>query len=329
MNQQNQKLPSLLGVIPKFMVGLTSVMALISATLSAMGFLALRANANLLGLSSFLHHSVGDYLYAGTILFISTLWNLTAFIIGNFYWWTIVVSTVAALYPLGRRFRLFQRIAKKLELVEIFQKFWVRWICIVLATFLLILCIYKLFPSAEARDLLFATSDHPEIAKRTTDESIKNLESGYVNSFLYVTISIIILWGINKIHQGPEKEPTSALLCVYSRYAMRQLKTPEKTELFSAFGRLFLYLLFVVELTLLPINYGQSIYSNDFHKVTSLILEEKLQKEIPRSENRWLLHQNSEEFVLYFGDTEQVFLVSKEQVLSIAIGERCNIFVGR
>jgi len=329
MNQQNQKLPGLLGVIPKFMVKLTSIMAAISVTLSATGFLILRSNANLLGLSSFLHHSVGDYLYEGARFFISTLWVLTASITRNLYWWTIVVSIAAALYLLRVRFRLFQRIAKKLELADILQRSWIRCICIVLAVFLLLLCTYRVLPSTEARDLLFAASDHQEITKRATEESIENLKSRYANSFLYITISIIILWGISKIHHDPEKESASALLCVYSRYTARQLKTPEKAELFSAIGRLFLYLLFIVELTLVPINYGQSIHSNDFHKVKDLFLEEKLEGKIPRSENCWLLYQNAEEFVLYFGDTAQVLLVSKEQVLSIAIGERCNIFVGR
>ena len=332
MNQEKQKLSNAVEVIINFVGGIAIVTAIISALLSASGFLVLRSHANLLGLSSFLHHSIGDYLYEGGVFFILTfLWALPASIIGNLYGWVFVAGV--SLYLLGKRIKylsiLLRKFAEKLKPKEIFQQAWIRWICIVVAAFLFLVCIYQISPSLEAKDLLFPTGNQQEVAKRAAPKSAEEMESRYEYSLLYVILSGLVLWGINKIHQDQEKKSSSALLYVYdwlkSSYT-EELKTEQKTELLFVLGRLFLVLLFTVELVLLPINYGQSVYSNDFQKVNELMLAEKFQNETPRSENLWLIKENPDSFIIYFGDTQEIRLIQKTHVVSISISGRENIF---
>lgn len=304
MNRKNQQQFKPVDAIVKFLVGIAGIAAGVSALLSVSGFLLLRSHANMLGISSVLHHSVGDYLYEGGVFFISALlWALPASIIGNIYGW--IGMGIIAVYLLGKRFRvvadLYGRTTKFLKLRETFQYAWIRWVYIVFAVFILLLFIGQMLPSSEAKDLLFPAGSQQEIAKRVNEKAIEGLKNQYVDTVLYVVLSGIILWGIHRIHKDAE-------------------------EKLSSIGRLFLYLLFVIQLVLLPVNYGQTVYSSDFHKVTELILDNNLQGKFPRSENIWLLNKNDSEFVFYSGDTQEVFLVQKRHVLNIAAKERANIF---
>ena len=92
---------------------------------------------------------------------------------------------------------------------------------------------------------------------------------------LYVTLSVLILWFITRIHRDPENKSSEPLLYVYDRISGKtsEHQVPEKTskpqiDLFSALGRLFLYLLFLVQLALLPVQYGKTVYPNTFHRVS-------------------------------------------------------------
>jgi hypothetical protein len=231
--------------------------------------------------------------------------------------------------------KLFGNIAQRLmNTQETFQQSWVRWAALIAAVILfVIVCINHELSLIGAKDLLFATSSHPEIAKRATEGALKTLEGQYVTSVLYVILSALVLWFINHIHQDPKKKSSSALLYVYDRFTEKatgyqvEEKAPKpQGELFSALGRLTLYLLFLVQLVLLPVQYGKTVSPNMFHRVSSLILDEKLQGKIPQSENIYLLNERDNELVLYFGDTQEVSLVKKDNILNIALKSRENIF---
>jgi len=139
---------------------------------------------------------------------------------------------------------------------------------------------------------------------RANEEALVRLQSGYVDSVMYVFLSGMVLWGIYNVYRGDR-------------------------EKLSSVGMLFLYFLFTIQLVLLPIKYGQSVYPNNFHKVTELILDETLSGKIPRSENIWLLNEREGEIVFYFGDSQRVFVVQRVKVLNITIKQRDNVFKDR
>lgn len=328
MSEQHQMIQN----IGKFFGWIAGITAGVSALLSVAGFMLLQSHAHLLGVSRVFHHTIENYLYQGGNFFITTLfWALPVSIIGNKYIWTI--AGIIVLYLLVKRLGLFGNINQRLNTQETFRQPWVRWVVIVAAAILFIIFINHILPPSDAQDLLFAPSGHPEIAKRTTPDAIKALKNQYVSSVLYVLLSALILWGINRIHQHPEKKSSSALLYVYDRLSAKyeehsvEEKTQEpKGKLFSAVGHLFLYLLFIVQLVLLPVQYGKAVYPNTFHRVSNLTLDENLQGKIPQSRNIYLLNERDEEFVLYLGDTQEVSLVKEANLLNIAIKARENIF---
>ena len=215
MSEQQGHIAEALGKISKFFGWIAGILAGVSAMLSVAGFMLLKSHAHLLGLSGVFHHSVQDYLYQGGNFFISTLfWALPVSIFGNTY--IRILAAIVALYLLGRRIGLFTSIIQRLNASETFQQPWVRWIIILAAAILFIMFINAILPPPEAKDLLFATGRHPEIAKRPTPDAITALKNQYILSILYVLISAFILWGINRIHYDPEKKSSSTLLYVCS-----------------------------------------------------------------------------------------------------------------
>jgi hypothetical protein len=307
MHQQSQQSSASIDVIVKLLGTITGAIAGVSALLSVAGFLLLRAHANLLGISSVLYHTIGDYLYEGGVFFLSTLiWALPTLIIGNIYGRILLGAIVLLL--LGKRFannaELISKVKKLLKLEKTLRQSWIHWICIVVAIFLFLLCIYQLLPSPEAKDLLFPAGNQLEIKMRVSEDGLTKLENSYVHSILYILFSCLILWGIQNLWQGIKDN-------------------------ISFIGLLFLYLLLLLQLILLSVKYGQTVYPNDYHKVDEIVLDKKLDGKIPQSENIWLLNETGEELVLYFGDLQKVFLMQKSQILNIVIKERENIFKGR
>ena len=285
-------------VILKYLGKIAGVTAAISAVLTGSGFFLLRAHANLLGVSSFLHHSVGDYAYEGGVFWISTLfWAFPESIFENVF---VQIGFGIILF-----FSLIKKVRNFFKLGEIRKKVWFRWTYSAVAIILLVFFIVQMLPSSQAEDLLFRPCHHHEVAKRASTDKIHELESIYALLVLYVFLSALILLGIHKIDWGEGK----GLLQVISWIP---------------------FFLFAIQLVLLPINYGKKIYSNDFHKVSKIvILDQQLQIQIPKSRNIWLLNQNDKEYVLYFSNNFEIFQVKKDQVLIISMKERKNIFLCR
>jgi len=103
MNQKSPQLSGPIEFIVKFLAGMAAAAAGVSGLLSLAGFLLLRAHANLLGISSVLHHSVGDYLYeGGAFLVLTILWALPVSIFGTIYGWIFI--GVLVLYLLWKSF---------------------------------------------------------------------------------------------------------------------------------------------------------------------------------------------------------------------------------
>ncbi|MDY0093758.1 MAG: hypothetical protein RBT80_13770 [Candidatus Vecturithrix sp.] len=328
MSEQHQIIQN----IVKFFGWIAAITAGVSALLSVTGFLLLQSHAHLLGVSRVFHHTVEDYLYQGGNFFITTLfWALPVAIIGNIYIW--IAAGLIVIYLLGKRFQWVGDITQRLHTQKALQQAWVGWVAILAAAILFLLFINHIIPPSSAQDLLFAARHHSEVLKRATPEETEILKNQYLLSLLYVNLSALILWIITRIHRDPENKSPAALLYVYDRLTGKtsEHQVPENTskpqaELFSALGRLFLYLLFLVQLALLPIQYGKTVYPNTFHRVSNLILDENLQGKIPQSQNIYLLNERGDELILYFGDTQEVSLVKKANVVNIAIKARENIF---
>lgn len=327
----NEQYPMIQNIV-KFFGWIAAITAGVSALLSVSGFMLLQSHAHLLGVSRVFHHSVEDYLYQGGNFFITTLfWALPVSIIGNMYIW--FAAGIIALYLLGKRFTWFDDITQRLHTQEALQQAWVRWVAILAAAILFLLFINHIIPPSNAQDLLFAARHHLEVVKRATPQETEMLKNQYPLSMLYVILSALILWFITRIHHDPEKKSSAALLYVYDRLTGKtsEQQVTEKTskpqiDLFSALGRLFLYLLFLVQLVLLPVQYGKTVYPNTFHRVSNLILDQNLQGQIPQSQNIYLLNERGDELVLYFGDTQEVSLVKKGNILNIVLKSRENIF---
>ena len=309
----------------KFFGWIAGVTAGVSVLLSIAGFMLLQSHAHLLGVSGVFHHTVEDYLYQGGNFFIATLfWALPASIIVNSYIW--IAAGIIAIYLLGRRLQWFGDLTQRLNMHEAFQQSWVQWIAIIAAVLLFwLIFINHELSLVEVNDLLFV--GHSEITNRVT------LEGQYATSVLYIILSALILWGINRIYRDPEKKFSGLLLSVYNRLTEQTTKdqveekaSAPKGELTSVFGRLFLYLLFLVQLVLLPVQYGKTVYPNSFHQVSNLVLDDKYQGTIPRSENIYFLNERDEELILYFSDTQEVLLLKKESILNITLKARKNPF---
>ncbi len=328
MGEQHQIIQN----IVKFFGWIAAITAGVSALLSVTGFMLLQSHAHLLGVSRVFHHTVEDYLYQGGNFFITTLfWALPVAIIGNIYIW--FAAGIIALYLLGKRFTWFDDITQRLHTQEALQQAWVRWVAILAAAILFLLFINHIIPPSNAQDLLFAARHHPEVVKRATPQETEMLKNQYLLSMLYVILSALILWFITRIHRDPAKKTSTPLLYVYDRltgktaeHQVTEKTSGPHTELFSAIGRLFLSLLFLVQLVVLPVQYGKTLYPNTFHRISHLVFDETLQGQISQSKNMYLLNERSGEYVFYFSDTQEVSLVKKANVLNIAITSRGNIF---
>lgn len=252
--------------IVKFFGWIATITAGVSALLSVTGFMLLQSHAHLLGVSRVFHHTVEDYLYQGGNFFITTLfWALPVAIIGNIY--VRIAAGIIAVYLLGKRLKWFGDITQSLNTQEALQQAWVHWVAILAAALLFLLFINHITPPSSAQDLLFAARQHPEVVKRATPEETEMLKNQYLLSMLYVILSALILWFVNRIHCDPAKKSSAALLYVYDRltgktseHQVAEKTSKPQTELFSALGPLFLYLLFLVQLALLPAQYGKTVY---------------------------------------------------------------------
>jgi hypothetical protein len=250
------------------------------------------------------------------------------------------------LYLLGKSSKWFStiicNIAGRTKIAYIFGQLWMRWLCIAVAIFLIIFLILEIFPSLEAKDLLFANPDQKEaqaeVELRITEESLGKLASDYERAVLFVVLSGFILWGVGKILQDREEKPTSMILYVSGRLRSGPTNRQEgmkKAKVLLVFGKSFLYLLFTTELILLPIKYGQSVYSNEFHQLKNLVIDRSLKGEMESGrttkdessdETQWLLRETPDSYVLYYGKSKQLVIIQKSHVLRISLDRRRNIF---
>jgi hypothetical protein len=345
MSQTKERPPRLLEALLKFLAAFASIVVLISATFSAGGYLVLRSNANLLGITSVLHHSVGDYLYEGAYFFLYSLASaLPACTIGNEYVW--LLGGLVVLYLLGKNSKglsgFFHNIATKMKISLIFKQSWMRWLCLLAAVFLIVLLILRIYSSLGPQDLFFVNPDQKEaqaeIAIRASAES-KELACDYERAVLYVILSVFTLWLVGKVLQDREEKPISVTLyvsgCLRSGRSNEQDVAQQSGKVLLIFGKLFLYLLFAIELVLLPIKFGQSVYPNEFHQVKNLVTDKSLKGEMKSDRTskdeahdgtRWLIRENPDSYVLYYGKSKQLVIIPKSHVLRISLDRRRNIF---
>ena len=179
----------------------------------------------------------------------------------------------------------------------------------------------------EAKDLLFLSGNAQETAKRATEESIKQLNYDYDNLLLYAFVSGLLVWLVGIIAEGQKMitRPLKGQVLSNKKSAVSASGQSDKKGRIFLFGRLLVYVLFAIELALLPVKYGQNVYPLDFPRV-KIAPDEAVQ--ITLSENIWLIRENPDSFTLYFGDTQEALLVPKSHVLTLPIDSRKNILTG-
>lgn len=331
MAEKNEELQTaikeqnILAAILNVFGGAASALTIFLAIVSSAGLLVLRANANLLGISSFLHHSVGDYIYEGGIFFLNTfVWAFPAALFGNVSGW--ILGGLILVLILGKNLNLFPNLREKWNTkYNNLKKPWLQWLLV-----LIILggCIYQILPSIYAKDLLFAYSDNveeqsmieKEIQIRATQESSDHLSTDYERAILYILLSSLLLLSIINMRQNKIK---------------KSQRDRDAHEFLFSIGKKILYLLFVIELILLPIKFGQVVYSNEFHQIGSLVLNNEIKEKTGAAEdstnqisleNQWLIKENPDSYVIYSGKKQELIIFQKSQVLSISIKGRKNIF---
>jgi ABC-type multidrug transport system fused ATPase/permease subunit len=338
MNQHSQTTPTTLGIIFRFLLGFAGVAAAVTALLSAFGFLILRANATLLGISfSLFHYSVHDYLYQG-ILFV--FWAVVRF--GGKVLGTVigVLFLCLLLSVLNQRVRGFIRRFQKSKGVKAFQRHGWFWAGYIVAILLLSVSVLKMQLGPEATNLLFTDASRIEIDKRTTDAGRERLANQYGNLILLVIVSAAILFGIHRKGTQvvePQSPPRRGYDGPPARYRSRKRQPRAGTPRQFRLRRFFLWLLdliFAAVLIMLPMTYGKTVYSNEFHPV-QLILDKALQKDtilekdLKNAQNIWLLRETPNTLILYFdGKAKSVHAIQKAKVLNFILSKRRNIFAG-
>ncbi len=269
--------------------------------LTAEGFLVLRAHAAVLGLSSVLHHSVAEYADEGGAFLLTTLlWAIPSLALSYPLFW-IGTGLMAFFFYLQRKPTLWRRLLGWLTLNRRVKEAWLQFLLVIASALLASYAIARLLPSPQAEDLLFATGNQGEIELRATEEGMLLLETDYLGGLLTALLSGILIF-----------------------FAWKSL-SPRSGGLATP-GRLLLVTLVLVQALLLPVRYGQTVYSNAFHRVDRLVVTTEVQAKLPQSDQVWLLSRSSDHFVFYFRDSYSVSLIGKDSVLELALAERRNVF---
>lgn len=265
--------------------------------LTVAGFLVLRSHAAVLGLDSLLHHSITDYAsQGGAFLLTVLLWALPT-LATRLLFWAVLLALAVYIYLDGApeaqwRIRNWLTLGRRIE----------AWPLSVTAAALATgFALWRLLPSPEAVDLLFATGDQSEIALRATELGTQQLKADFLDGLLAALAAGALLF-----------------------LAWRSL--PACRHGFPPAVRVLLIGLGILLVLLLPVQYGQTIFSNDFHRIESYALDPEAQKVLPASREVWLLGHSSEGFVFYFRDSFTVSLVAKDALKQLSVGERRNIF---
>jgi hypothetical protein len=163
----------------------------------------------------------------------------------------------------------------------------------VIAAASILYSIYKTVPSAQAKDLLFSTGNIEEMSKRT-DARLKEMESTYLEALGCFLLSGAVFWIAVAIAQTVDADEPSAGEDVDSSARRQQHSRAAGRARSVIVGQDILSLLLVFQLLLLPMIYGQTVYSNNYHKVMveDTVMEEALRAHLPASNSIWLIKEN-------------------------------------
>jgi hypothetical protein len=319
--------PGSFEVIIKTLGGIAGTLAVFSALLSVFGFLLLRSHSNLLGLSNFLGHSVTDYFYEGSGFAGYTLLSVFELLVRHIYLLALAAAIFVAAKLLSRHVRFGARFPRFAGGSASGRRL-LAWIFVVVAATSVLYFIHQSVPASQANDLLFSSGDQDEKLKRT-DGKLKELEATYTNALTYFLLSVAVIWSAYSIlpRADADERPLTPGADEGARAGRKPLPKRAGGDLSLSLGLAFLTFLVIFQLLLLPGIYGQTIYSNNFHKVVTegLIMGDTL-KVIPESKSVWLIKENPEYFILYFGDEDMLRLVRKDEVKNLSLGGRENIF---
>lgn len=315
--------------IIKTLGGIAATIAVFAALLSVFGFLLLRAHSNLLGLSNFLDHAVTDYLYEGGGFVGYSLYSMLALFVRHIYFFVIASALFFAAKLISRRIGLRKRLSKLFGEPSAVRRKLLAWVCVVLAAISILFFTYRSLPSAEASNLLFMSGNQDEKSERT-DARIEEMESAYLNALAYFLLSgaaLLLACSVVRNANAGELMPTVGAEEDTSSEQKSGSRRPS-VDRTSAVGQAILFLLAVFQLSMLPGIYGQTVYSNNFHKVKGeIVLGDALKAgSIPSSDSVWLIKENPEYFIFYYRDDSMLRLIRKEEVKSLTLGGRENIF---
>lgn len=245
----------------KTLSGIAGTITLFSALLSIFGFLLLRSHSNLLGLSNFLDHSVSDYFYAGAAFASYTFYSVVEVLLRDIRVVLAAVGVFFAAKALARWPRRPKpRIAKAASWAVPVSKA-LMWALLILAALLVVYFMYKSLPPTQAGGLLFESGDNAERLKRA-DVNLGGMEASYLNAVRYFILSCLALWtayfaprlaDLGDPARGTKKDADAA----------SNRPTPARAGAghASVIVRAALTLLVISQLFLLPVIYGQTVYS--------------------------------------------------------------------
>lgn len=295
---------SLQGLV-QLWTSLAGAAAGIGILLSALGFLLLRTHANMLGISSVLHHSIVDYLYEGSVFFIATVfWALPTAMVTNRYGWLFIASLVLIFFKshLARTSKTFTATAKWVDFQRVFEKQWFRWTLSIFILCLLPILTYLSLPNFDAYDLLFSPVNHTQVTNRSNKVSAKTLEDYYIFSVMIAAFSILLFI-----------------------YICNMADSLSKNNLINTF-RVLPFFFVISQIFFLPMNYALNVMPNEFHRVSKILFNKENDIQMSCCKRIWLLNEQSSGYILYDGNTKEIFILHKENVINLGLKKRENIF---
>lgn len=276
-----------------------SIIAGFGATIAFCGFVLLRSNAALLGVSQTFHHSVSEYFNEGTVFFLTTFFLyfpyglFCAVIKPIFIIFIIIICLVTcSFYVFDKKKAFRNRFQKRLP------KIIVTIVSLVVALALLCAALVMLY-TVQHRDLLFATehSGGGLNISSAIDET-QQLRSYSIGITFAVAGSVFLL----------------ALAARSNKYRS-----------------LFLMLSTIVPISYLiihfPMAYGQKVFPNHYHRVMSMVEDENgiEQVTITADSTLYFLRNENDMLILFDKSSRTLIIKAKQHVKYFSLGKKQNI----
>ncbi len=334
--KDNRKKHSIMNIGLDVVRGAGGLLAIGSVVITACGLLVLRYNATVLGIYSYLHHSIDDYAFTGAIFFYKSFLCLSASLFSSAIFW--IVLGIALAYELIRGILLrisaltFFVSAREM-LIRMISFKGVVWAFFIASTITMLYLITQSNLPSGGHDLLFTDFGSEEVTteiKALVNASESTRTALFGEAVLYVTLAGLIFWVFCALQAKVEFEASSAEKN-HLHTGLNSGSTGSRQSFMAKIRKVVLILIFMSGLLLLPLRYSELLHPNKFHQVNRLIITGKsLQsvssKESSMSSCNWLLGENIDSYILYSSFSHQIWIVPKSDVSTLVLGPLRNIF---